>query len=77
MTFLLGFLLALVAAIVGITAFLLRRERARRLHSDDLSGVLIEQQRTAEAASMRTAYTSRHVHGGHGLMTDEVHRYGS
>ncbi|WP_030061214.1 MULTISPECIES: hypothetical protein [Streptomyces] len=74
MTFVLAFLLALVAAIVGITVFLVRRERARRLHSDDAEGALIEQHRTAQAASMRASYSSLAVHNGTGLMIDEVHR---
>lgn len=77
MTFVLVFLLALVAAIVGITLHLVRRERARRLHSDGAEGMLIEQQRTVQAARMRMTYTSASLHHGTGLVTDEVYRHHS
>ncbi|WP_030233587.1 hypothetical protein [Streptomyces sp. NRRL S-350] len=77
MIFVLVFLLALAAAVVGITVFLSCRERARRLRPDGTDGLLIEQQRTAQAAYMRTAYTSRSVHHGTGLAAEEVYRHHS
>ncbi|MFE6056034.1 hypothetical protein ACFQ6N_35260 [Kitasatospora sp. NPDC056446] len=75
MTFTLLFLLALVATIVGTTGLLVRREQARRLHSDDVEGMLIERQRTARAASLRTTYSSMAVHHGTGLVADDVYRH--
>ncbi|MEU9045889.1 MULTISPECIES: hypothetical protein [unclassified Kitasatospora] len=79
MSFVLLFLLALVAAIAGVTLFLVRRggERARRLHSDDVAGMLIEQQLTVRATRMRATYSSVSLHNGTALVTDEVHRYHS
>ncbi|MFJ7273116.1 hypothetical protein [Kitasatospora sp. NPDC098663] len=75
MTFVIAFLVALVATIVGTTAFLSRRERARSGHSDDTAGLLIEHQRTAHAAQLRGTYSSQAVHHGTGLITDDLHKH--
>ncbi|MFE5582262.1 hypothetical protein [Kitasatospora sp. NPDC056531] len=70
-----AFLVALVSAVVGITAFLIHRERARRRWTDEAEGLLIEQQRTTQAARIRTTYSSASMHHGNGLVTDDLHKY--
>ncbi|MFI9364654.1 hypothetical protein ACIG5E_26915 [Kitasatospora sp. NPDC053057] len=77
MGFVLAFLVALVATIVGTTLFLVRRERARRRWAGASEGLLIEQYRTAQAARIRYAYTSASMHHGNGLITDELHKHHS
>ncbi|MFJ9771889.1 hypothetical protein ACIRVF_11665 [Kitasatospora sp. NPDC101157] len=69
------FLVALVATIAGATLFLVRRERARRRWAGETEGLSVEQHRTAQAARMRSTYTSVAVHNGHGLYTDDLHEY--
>ncbi|MFI9160347.1 hypothetical protein [Kitasatospora aureofaciens] len=69
------FLVALVAAVVGTTLFLVRRERARRHWAGEIEGLSVEQHRTAQAAQMRGTYTSAAVHNGHGLFTDDLHKH--
>ncbi|MFJ6380607.1 hypothetical protein ACIQI7_11490 [Kitasatospora sp. NPDC092039] len=71
------FLLVLVATVVGATVFLLLRERARRHAYDTSEGMLIEQQRTAQAARMRATYSSLSVHHGNGVVGDEGNRHRS
>ncbi|MFF3004066.1 hypothetical protein ACFVTF_14810 [Kitasatospora sp. NPDC057940] len=75
MTFVIAFLVALVATIIGTTVFLGRRERARSGHSDDTEGLLIEHQRTAHAAQLRGTYSSQAVHHGTGLISDDLHKH--
>ncbi|MFG2904859.1 hypothetical protein ACGF13_07310 [Kitasatospora sp. NPDC048286] len=71
------FLLALVGTVIGVTAFLVLRERSRRHRFDDAEGLLIEQQRTAHAARMRATYSSMSVHHGNGVIGDEGNRHRS
>ncbi|MEU3570442.1 hypothetical protein AB0E96_18765 [Kitasatospora sp. NPDC036755] len=71
------FLFALVAIVVGATAFLVLRERARRHRFDDAEGLLIEQRRTAHAARMRATYSSVSVHHGNGVIGDEGNHHRS
>ncbi|MFD4654058.1 hypothetical protein ACFWP2_00355 [Kitasatospora sp. NPDC058444] len=71
------FLLALLGTVVGATAFLVLRERARRHRFDDAEGLLIEQQRTAQAARMRATYSSLSVHQGNGVIGDEGNHFHS
>ncbi|MEU1283663.1 hypothetical protein [Kitasatospora sp. NPDC005856] len=71
------FLLALVGTAVGTTVFLANRERARRHGFDDADGLLIEQQRTAQAARMRATYSSLSVHHGNGVIGDEGNHFRS
>ncbi|ARF80479.1 hypothetical protein ACIG0C_20505 [Kitasatospora aureofaciens] len=75
MGFVLVFLVALVATVVGTTLFLVRRERARRHWAGEIEGLSVEQHRTAQAAQMRSTYTSVAVHNGHGLFTDDLHKH--
>ncbi|MFE4975626.1 hypothetical protein ACFRAR_26435 [Kitasatospora sp. NPDC056651] len=71
------FLFVLVGTVVGATAFLAFRERARRSRFDGTEGLLIEQQRTAQAARMRATYSSVSVHHGNGVLGDEGNHYRS
>lgn len=71
------FLLALVGTVVGATAFLVLRERARRHRFDDAEGLLIEQERTAQAARTRATYSSLSVHQGDAVLGDEGNHYRS
>ncbi|MFB7127401.1 hypothetical protein DR950_18530 [Kitasatospora xanthocidica] len=77
MVFVTVFLVALVGAIVGATAFLVLRERARRHQSDNAEGMLIEQHRTAHATRMRATYSSVSVHHGNGVIGDEGNHHRS
>ncbi|MFH9348238.1 hypothetical protein [Kitasatospora sp. NPDC017646] len=78
MGFVLAFLAALVATIVGTTLFLVRRERGRRRRAGESEGLLIEQHRTAQAARIRYTYTSASMHhGNNGLITEELHKHHS
>ncbi|MET8622909.1 hypothetical protein ABZW30_03970 [Kitasatospora sp. NPDC004669] len=70
-----AFLVALVSVVVGITTFLIHRERARRHWTDEAEGQLIEQQRTAQAARIRATYSSVSMHHGNGLVTDDLHKH--
>ncbi|MFD7452643.1 hypothetical protein [Kitasatospora sp. NPDC059827] len=67
-------LAALVATIIGTTVFLIRRERARGTHSDD-AGLLVELERTRQATHLRSTYSSRAVHHGTGMASDDLHKY--
>ncbi|MFF2080189.1 hypothetical protein ACFVXG_36190 [Kitasatospora sp. NPDC058162] len=67
-------LAALVGAVVHFTVLLSRRERARRSHGDD-AGLLIELERTRQAAHLRSTYSSRAVHHGTGMASDDLHKY--
>ncbi|MFE4515662.1 hypothetical protein ACFRMQ_15895 [Kitasatospora sp. NPDC056783] len=77
MGFVMVFLFALVGTAVGATAFLALRDRARCRRFDDTEGLLIEQQRTAQAARMRATYSSVSVHHGNGVLGDEGNHYRS
>ncbi|MFD8702534.1 hypothetical protein ACFV1W_07930 [Kitasatospora sp. NPDC059648] len=78
MGFVLVFLVALVATIVGTTLFLVRRERTRRRWAGESEGLLIEQHRTAQAARIRYTYTSASMHhGDDGLIAGELYKHHS
>ncbi|GAA2976489.1 hypothetical protein [Kitasatospora sp. NPDC006786] len=77
MALVLVFLLVLVGTVVGATLYLVLRERARRHQFDDAEGLLIEQQRTAQATRMRATYSSISVHHGTGVIGDEGNHYRS
>ncbi|MFD5432893.1 hypothetical protein ACFWJ4_12065 [Kitasatospora sp. NPDC127067] len=77
MALVLVFLLVLVGTVVGATVYLVLRERARRHQFDDAEGLLIEQQRTAQATRMRATYSSISVHHGTGVIGDEGNHYRS
>ncbi|MGW2375880.1 MULTISPECIES: hypothetical protein [Kitasatospora] len=76
MGFVLAFLAALVATVVGATLFLIRRERARRRWAGETEEcLLIEQHRTAQAARLRSTYTSAAIHNGTGLLPQDLHEH--
>ncbi|MEV7603180.1 hypothetical protein AB0O91_38005 [Kitasatospora sp. NPDC089797] len=66
-----GLAFAVIAAIV----YLARRDRLRRSQTDDMVGLLIEQQRTSQAARIRSTYSSASLHHGTGLVSDDMHKY--
>ncbi|MFJ1709903.1 hypothetical protein [Kitasatospora sp. NPDC088346] len=68
-------LAGLAAAATAATVFLSHRDRGRSRESDDPTGFLIEQQRTANAAALRGTYSSNAVHHGTGLASDALHKY--
>ncbi|MBV2156456.1 hypothetical protein [Kitasatospora sp. SUK 42] len=65
----------LVAAVIGAVIFLARRDRSRGEFPDDTTGMLIERQRTGQAAHLRATYSSGAVHHGTGLASDDLHKY--
>ncbi|MFD5463613.1 hypothetical protein ACFWIQ_12445 [Kitasatospora sp. NPDC127059] len=73
MSFVLVFLAALAAVVGGITLHLTRRERARRQWAGGAEGLLIERQRTAQAARIRSTYSSFATHHGNGLLPDDLY----
>ncbi|MBD0693671.1 hypothetical protein [Streptomyces sp. CBMA123] len=64
----------LAGAIVVISVHLARRERARGSHCED-AGLLVELERTRQAAQLRTTYSSRAVHHATGMACDDLHKY--
>ncbi|MFB7910045.1 hypothetical protein ACFXPX_40440 [Kitasatospora sp. NPDC059146] len=72
MSFVLAFLAALAAVVVGTTLFLARRDRAHRRWADGTEGLLIERRRTSQAARIRTTHSTWATHHGNGLFPDDL-----
>ncbi|MER7844171.1 hypothetical protein ABTZ03_09505 [Kitasatospora sp. NPDC096077] len=68
-------LAGLAVAIIATIAYLARRDRLRRSQTDDAVGLSIEQQRTRQAAQIRSTYSSASMHHGTGLVSDDMHKY--
>lgn len=72
MVVLLAFLASLAAVVVLLALHLHRR---RSGPTENVDGVLAEQQRLAELRALRSSYSSTALHSTHGLTTDDLGRY--
>ncbi|MFF7456727.1 hypothetical protein [Kitasatospora sp. NPDC008115] len=58
--------------VTGLAAYLHRR---RNGPTENLDGMLAEQERTARLRAIRSSYSSIAMHSSHGLTTDDLGRY--
>ncbi|MFE6872167.1 hypothetical protein ACFVFS_37195 [Kitasatospora sp. NPDC057692] len=62
----------LAVLVAGPAVYLHRR---RNGPTENLDGVLAEQERLARARALRSCYSSIAMHSSHGLTTDDLGRY--
>ncbi|MER6363344.1 hypothetical protein [Kitasatospora sp. NPDC001527] len=62
----------LAVLVTGLTVHLHRR---RSGPTENLDGVLAEQERLAQLRALRSSYSSIAMHSSHGLTTDDLGRY--
>ncbi|MFC5661879.1 hypothetical protein ACFP3U_02660 [Kitasatospora misakiensis] len=69
-------LIALFAGLLVVVAGLaVHLHRRRSGPTENLDGVLAEQERLAQARALRSSYSSIAMHSSHGLTTDDLGRY--
>ncbi|MEV6977202.1 hypothetical protein [Kitasatospora sp. NPDC093806] len=62
----------LAALVAGLAVYLHRRHRRP---TENIDGVLAEQERLAQLRALRSSYSSIAMHSTHGLTTDDLGRY--
>ncbi|CAN3980007.1 hypothetical protein [Kitasatospora purpeofusca] len=58
--------------VAGLALFLHRRRSGR---TENVDGLLAEQERLAQLRALRSSYSSIAMHSTHGLTTDDLGRY--
>ncbi|MER7703765.1 hypothetical protein ABTX81_12795 [Kitasatospora sp. NPDC097605] len=62
----------LAVLVTGLAVYLHRRHNGP---TENLDGVLAEQERLAQLRALRSSYSSIAMHSSHGLTTDDLGRY--
>ncbi|MET9400069.1 hypothetical protein [Kitasatospora sp. NPDC002965] len=69
-------LIALFAGLaVIVTGLSLHLHRRHSRPTENLDGLLAEQERLAQLRALRSSYSSIAIHSTHGLTTDDIGRY--